>query len=122
MKAVHRASRPHNEVDASHFVVPALMQPLLGRDDDLPVRLYRVTFGAGARTFWHSHDGVQVLFGLSGICIVVDRAGNQQQLHPGDVVIIEPGEEHWHGAAPATDGEHLAINAGTETTWLESSS
>ena len=121
MKAVYRASRPHNEVEASHFVMPSLMQRLLGRDDELPVRLYRVTFGQGARTYWHVHDDVQVLFGLSGTCIVVDRAGNAILLNPVDVATIEPGEEHWHGAAPGTDGEHLAINAGTETTWLESS-
>ena len=37
------------------------------------------------------------------------------------VVVIDPDEEHWHGAAPGTAGEHLAINAGAETTWLESS-
>jgi quercetin dioxygenase-like cupin family protein len=97
------------------------MQQLLGRADELPVRLYRVTFGERARTFWHTHDDVQVLFGLGGTCVVVDRAGNEQLLHPGDVVVIDPGEEHWHGAAPGTDGEHLAINAGAETTWLESS-
>ncbi len=121
MRAIHRAGRPHNDVDASHFVTPGLMQQLLGRADELPVRLYRVTFGERARTFWHTHDDVQVLFGLGGTCVVVDRAGNEQLLHPGDVVVIDPGEEHWHGAAPGTDGEHLAINAGAETTWLESS-
>jgi quercetin dioxygenase-like cupin family protein len=121
MKAVPRASRPHNDVESSHFVMPGLMQRLLGRNDGLPVRLYRVTFGEGARTFWHRHDDVQVLFGLSGTCVVVDRAGNQIVLNPGDVVVIDPDEEHWHGAAPGADGEHLAINAGSETTWLESS-
>ena len=42
-------------------------------------------------------------------------------LSASDIVVIDPGEEHWHGAAPGTDGEHLAINAGSETTWLESS-
>jgi quercetin dioxygenase-like cupin family protein len=34
------------------------------------------------------------------------------------VVAIDPGEEHWHGAAPGTAGEHLAINTGKATTWL----
>ena len=121
MKVVPRASGPHNDVEPSHFVLPGLMQRLLGRDDGHPVRLYRVTFGEGARTYWHRHDDVQILFGLSGTCVVVDRAGNEILLNPGDVVVIDPGEEHWHGAAPDTDGEHLAINAGSETTWLESS-
>ncbi len=42
-------------------------------------------------------------------------------LGPGDLVVIGPEEEHWHGAAPGTAGAHLAINLGTETRWLESS-
>ena len=42
-------------------------------------------------------------------------------LDPGDVVVIDPGEEHWHGAAPGSAGEHLAINLGADTHWLESS-
>jgi quercetin dioxygenase-like cupin family protein len=97
------------------------MQPLLGPSDQLPVRVYRVTFGEGARTHWHRHDDVQVLYGLSGTCVVVDRMGIELPLHAGDVVVIDPDEEHWHGAAAGMTGEHLAINTGGETTWLESS-
>jgi quercetin dioxygenase-like cupin family protein len=51
----------------------------------------------------------------------VDRVGNELLLEPGDVVVIEAGLEHWHGAAPGGAGAHLAINVGSETTWLESS-
>jgi quercetin dioxygenase-like cupin family protein len=121
MKAIDHANPPHGAADERNFVLPALMQPLLGPTDGLPVRLYRVTFGEGARTNWHKHDDVQVLYGLSGTCVVVDRAGNSLRLHAGGVVVIDPGEEHWHGAAPGSAGEHLAINSGRETTWLESS-
>ena len=121
MRAIDHASRPHGAADKDHFVLPALMQPLLGRSDGLPIRVYRVTFGEGARTHWHKHDDLQVLYGLSGTCVVVDRAGNELSLNTGDMVVIDPDEEHWHGAAPGMAGEHLAINAGSETTWLESS-
>jgi len=112
---------PHNPADAANFVVPARMQRLLGRDEGEAVRLYRVTFDEGGRTNWHRHDRAQLLFGLSGRCLVVDRAGTQLTLEPGDVVVIDADEEHWHGAAPGGGGEHLAINTGEETTWLESS-
>jgi quercetin dioxygenase-like cupin family protein len=61
------------------------------------------------------------LFGLAGTCVVVDRAGTELVLAEGDVVVIEAGNEHWHGAAPGTAGAHLAINLGTNTTWLDSS-
>ena len=121
MRAIDHANRPHGTADEKNFVLPALMQPLLGRTDGLPIRVYRVTFGEGARTHWHKHDDVQVLYGLSGTCVVVDRMGTELQLHAGDLVVIDPDEEHWHGAAAGMAGEHLAINAGGETTWLESS-
>ena len=52
---------------------------------------------------------------------MVDRAGTELYLKPGDVVVIDPEKEHWHGAAPGTAGEHLAINLGSETIWLEPS-
>jgi quercetin dioxygenase-like cupin family protein len=102
-------------------VLPAFVQKLLGRDDELPIRIYRVTFGEGSRMNWHRHDDVQVLYGLSGTCVVVTRDGPEALLGPGDVVVVDPGEEHWHGAAPGSEGEHLAINLGSNTTWLEPS-
>ena len=73
MRASGHANRPHSAADEKNFVLPALVQPLLGRTDGLPIRVYRVTFGEGARTNWHKHDDVQVLYGLSGTCVVVDR-------------------------------------------------
>lgn len=121
MKRIEGAALPHNPADPNNFVLPATMQRLLGRDDGESVRLYRVTFEEGARTNWHTHNDSQLLFGVSGCCVVVDRVGNELLLEPGDVVVIEAGLEHWHGAAPGGAGAHLAINVGTETTWLESS-
>lgn len=119
MKRVDQSTREHGPADPANFVMPARMQRMLGRDDGQPVRLYRVTFEEGARTHWHVHDAPQLLFGLSGRCVVVDRDGDTLTLEPGDVVVIEAGEEHWHGAAPGGGGEHLAINVGSETTWLD---
>ena len=121
MKRIDGARLAHNSADPHNFVLPATMQRLLGRDDGESVRLYRVTFEEGARTHWHTHNDSQLLFGLSGCCVVVDRYGNEQVLDPGDVVVIEAGLEHWHGAASGGVGAHLAITVGTETTWLEPS-
>lgn len=121
MRRIARGSREVDPVDTANFVLPGTMQRMVGATDDEPVRLYRVAFEEGARTYWHKHDDSQLLFGLSGCCVVVDRAGNELVLEPGDVVIIAAQEEHWHGAAPGGAGEHLAINCGEVTTWLESS-
>ncbi len=121
MRRIDGQSLPHGPADPSNFVLPARMQRLLGRDDGEAVRVYRVTFEEGARTNWHTHNGSQLLFGLSGQCLVVDRAGNELVLGAGDLIVIDAVEEHWHGAARGTSGDHLAINTGTDTTWLESS-
>ncbi len=121
MRRIDRTTRPAGSVEPSHFVLPGTMQRMLGADDGEGVRLYRVAFEEGARTYWHRHDATQVLFGLSGRCVVVDREGDELVLEPGDVVVIDEGEEHWHGAAPGGPGEHLAINLGEVTTWLDSS-
>jgi len=121
MRRIDRATRPAGPVDPAHFVLPGTMQRVLGADDGESVRLYRVSFEEGARTYWHRHDATQLLFGLSGRCVVVDREGVELTVEPGDVVVIDEGEEHWHGAAPGGPGEHLAINLGEVTTWLESS-
>jgi quercetin dioxygenase-like cupin family protein len=118
MRLIEQTSRTPNPADPSNFVLPAQMQRMVGPDDDLPVRLYRVTFDEGARTHWHTHSDVQLLFGLSGRCVVVNRDGVELFLGDGDVVAIDPGDEHWHGAAPGTAGEHLAINVGESTNWL----
>jgi quercetin dioxygenase-like cupin family protein len=121
LRLIRTSERPHKGSDPSNFVLPATTQRLLGADEDLPVRLYRVAFEAGARTYWHAHDDLQLLYGLAGRCVVVDREGDELLVGPGDLAVIEAGEEHWHGAAPGHSGEHLAINLGVETTWMESS-
>lgn len=121
MKRIDASTRAHEPADPNNFVLPARMQRLLGRADDEDVRLYRVAFDDGARTNWHTHDDIQVLFGLSGRCVVVGRSGEAQLLEAGDVVVIEAGQEHWHGAAEGGPGVHLAINLGSHTEWLDSS-
>ena len=118
MILIPSSDRPSKPADPANFQMPALFQRLVGKDDDAGARLYRVSFEDGARTHWHTHDAPQLLFGLSGRCVVENRRGDTEHLGPGDVVIIPPDEEHWHGAAPGGSGEHLAINLGEQTVWL----
>lgn len=58
-------------------------------------------FTPGARTARHSHPKGQRLYVTDGIGLVTRRGGEVQEIRPGDVVYIEPNEEHWHGATPA---------------------
>jgi quercetin dioxygenase-like cupin family protein len=48
--------------------------------------------------------------------------GPIEEIRPGDVVWISPGEKHWHGAAPTTAMTHIAIAEKTNensTEWME---
>jgi len=45
-----------------------------------------------------------------------------EEIRPGDVVWIAPGEKHWHGATPSTAMSHIAIHEkldGRTVDWLE---
>lgn len=81
-----------------------------------------VTFEPGARTLWHTHPLGQHLV-ITGGCGWVQRWGGPiEEIRPGDVVWIPPGEKHWHGAAPNTAMTHIAIYEhmdGTGANWLE---
>lgn len=68
-----------------------------------------VTFKPGARTHWHHHPTVQILIGEKGCGFVQQRNGNKQLISTGDVVVINPGEVHWHGATPDSMFSHIAI-------------
>jgi len=81
-----------------------------------------VTFEPGAWTAWHSHPLGQTLVVTAG-CGRVQRWGELvQEIRPGDVVSILPGEKHWHGAAPTTGMTHIAIQGyldGKAADWME---
>jgi quercetin dioxygenase-like cupin family protein len=119
VRHIPATSRPATTADPETFVHRATTQALLGRDDGLPLLVYQVSFEAGARMNWHRHDGPQLLLGLSGRCVVENRAGNRVEIEEGDLVVVEAGEEHWHGAPSDHLGTHLAINLGQRTEWLE---
>lgn len=81
-----------------------------------------VTFEPGARTAWHTHPLGQTLIVITGAGRVQLEGQPIQEIHPGDVVWIAPGERHWHGASPATAMTHFAIQEaldGSAVTWLE---
>jgi quercetin dioxygenase-like cupin family protein len=87
------------------------------------VRALRVTFEPGARTAWHTHPHGQVLYVLSGVGRVQLAGQPVQTIRAGDAVLIQPGERHWHGAAPNHAMAHVAVQEatedGTHATWFE---
>ena len=69
-----------------------------------------VHFTPGARTAWHTHPLGQTIFVTEGLGLCQRRGGPAEVIRPGDRVYFEPGEDHWHGAAPNRFMVHLALN------------
>src|SRR5438309_4891351 len=82
-----------------------------------------VHFTPGARTAWHTHPNGQTIYVTEGVGFAQRRGGPVEVIRPGDRVFFEPGEEHWHGAAPTRFMTHLAMvevdDEGKPATWGE---
>ncbi len=80
-----------------------------------------VHFTPGARTHWHTHPFGQTIFVIEGIGRCQREGGSVEEIRPGDRVFFEPGENHWHGAAPNRLMTHIAIQeadeSGSPVTW-----
>lgn len=74
----------------------------------------------GARGHWHRHEYGQFIHVTSGAGMVGRRGMDPLPIAAGDSVWIEPGEEHWHGAASGCHLAQLAVSFGP-ITWLEES-
>src|SRR5215475_2367603 len=80
-----------------------------------------VHFTPGARTAWHVHPNGQTIFVTEGLGLCQRRGGPVEVIRPGDRVFFEPGEDHWHGAAPTRFMTHIAMlevdDEGNVATW-----
>jgi quercetin dioxygenase-like cupin family protein len=59
-----------------------------------------VHFTPGARTAWHTHPHGQTIYVTEGVGLCQREGGSIEVIRPGDRVFFEPGENHWHRAAP----------------------
>jgi quercetin dioxygenase-like cupin family protein len=115
-------SRPSANGPAETFTGRVRIDPLFDRTNPARVLGVHVTFEPCARTFWHTHPLGQTLIVTSGCGRVQRWGGSIEEIRPGDVVWIEPGEKHWHGAAPTTAMGHIAIVEkldGKAADWME---
>jgi quercetin dioxygenase-like cupin family protein len=115
-------SQPSIRGAAEWFTGKVRIDPLF--DAPAPARVFGayVTFEPGARTAWHAHALGQTLVVTAGCGRVQRWGGPVEEIRPGDVVWFEPGEKHWHGAAPTTAMTHIAIVEKSEpnsTEWME---
>lgn len=81
-----------------------------------------VSFAPGARTAWHTHPVGQLLVVTDGIGWVQEEGQARREIKAGDVVWIEAGVKHWHGAVQGNGMRHLAIayvKDGKSADWKE---
>jgi quercetin dioxygenase-like cupin family protein len=115
-------SQPSGKGPGDYFTGTVRIDPLF--NPPAPARAFgaSVTFEPGARTAWHTHPLGQTLIVTAGSGQAQRWGGPIEQIRPGDVVWIPPGEKHWHGASPTTAMTHIAIQEqldGKAVEWLE---
>ena len=82
------------------------------------VTINTVNFTPCARTYWHHHEGGQILIVLAGKGLIQSEGGRVIVIRAGDTVWTPPGEHHWHGASLDSFMTHTAISLGT-TVWAQ---
>src|ERR1700680_4269625 len=104
------------------FTGTVRIDPLFQAPDPAFVQGASVTFEPGARTAWHTHPLGQTLIVTAGCGRAQREGGPIEEIRPGDVVWLSPGEKHWHGATPTTAMTHIAIQEkkdGKVVDWME---
>jgi len=114
MKVSHGREDEKSNRGGANFTGGVWQDTLLD-DSEAGARIYAVFFEPGSRTFWHAHEGGQVLYVTSGEGRV-GVAGRVEPVRAGDVIHAPPGEEHWHGAGPDSVLHHVAVSLGP-TKW-----
>jgi quercetin dioxygenase-like cupin family protein len=103
----------------TNFVGSARVKRLPMIEGGESVIVYLVDFDPGGRTNWHRHSAPQLLLVQEGHGLVQKWGEPVRAIAAGDAICIEPGEKHWHGAAPGTRMAHFAVNLTLTTEWLE---
>ena len=122
MDIKRNGSRPSGKGPEAYFTGTVRVDPMFQVGDPARVSGGHVTFEPGARSAWHTHPLGQTLVVTSGLGWAQSDGGPIEEIRPGDVIWIPPGEKHWHGAAPTTAMTHIAVTEslnGKNVDWME---
>jgi quercetin dioxygenase-like cupin family protein len=108
---------------ADWFTGSVYIDTITAPSEASPVGAAAVHFTPGARTAWHTHPNGQTIWVTEGVGLCQREGGQVEVIRPGDRVFFEPGENHWHGAAPTRLMTHVAMqqadDGGNVVTWGE---
>ena len=122
MDIKRNGSQPSAKAPDDYFTGTVRLDPLQQAPDPARVACEALTFEPGARTAWHTHPLGQTLVVVAGSGHAQKWGGPIEDIRPGDVVWIPPGEKHWHGATATTAMTHIAIQErldGKTADWME---
>lgn len=123
MKILSESSKPSIRGPETWFTGTVWIDEIVSGVAPSRVKALLVSFQPGTRTAWHTHPVGQTLHVLSGVGRVQRKGESVHEIRPGDTVVIDPGEMHWHGAAPGHTMVHLAIyerdENGIDADWHE---
>ncbi len=105
--------------DKNHFTSSVYVKEIL--NFDFPMIADAVAFPPSVRNSWHIHQAGQVLIVTRGVGWYQEFGKKAQKLKPGDVVKIQGGVKHWHGASKDSWFEHIALEDWSkgQPEWLE---
>jgi quercetin dioxygenase-like cupin family protein len=87
--------------------------------DASDVRGVRFRYDAGARSYWHVHDGSLVLLIEQGRGRFQIKGQPIREFGPGEPVVLPANVPHWHGASPMEGLTWVALSVGRNVKWME---
>ena len=86
--------------------------------DSADLRVSRIRFEPGARTYWHVHTTGQVLVAEEGRGLYQEQGSGIKNFVPGEAAYLKANIAHWHGAARNAPVVQATMYGGT-LKWME---
>ena len=115
MKKVTFKDVPKIARTESLFTDTVYAKSILEHEDSDNFNFAIVNFPESARTKFHIHSGDQILIITEGEGMVCNEE-IELNVKKGDMVLINAGENHWHGAKENTTMSHITITVSGSTT------
>jgi len=97
------------KASADYFTGTAWVKILVPQDETGVYAIGNVVFEPGCRNNWHKHPAGQILLVTDGKGYYQEKGKPARSLTKGDVVVIPPHVEHWHGAASDSSLTHIVV-------------